>query len=168
MKIIMELDRTETELGIGGDQLRDLETCGVADSEVLKACWKEFLVSGIEFHHLCLMLQAYCLIYPVKMATSTSEKTTTQQYIIPCKLPNEICLPEWACNCISFYFNFAGFLPDVIYHRLICLASSESKLPLEDRNDRRYSSKMCIFYDLIDTNWMIEIERHEQRLKVVV
>ena len=72
----MELDRTETELGIGGDQLRDLETCGVADSEVLEVCWKEFFspASGIKFHHLCLMLQAYCLIYPVKMATSTSKK----------------------------------------------------------------------------------------------
>ena len=173
MKVVMELDPTKNVPGIRGDQMRDLSSSGIADSKVLEVIWGEFIspASGIEVRHLCLMLQAYCLIYPVEMVTSTGKKSPIQQFIIPCKFPTEIesaILPKWVGKCVTFYFDFDGFLPDEIYHRLICLTSKESKPPPKKLDHKRYSSKMCIFYSLLGTKWVIEMEGHEQRLKIGV
>lgn len=172
MRVIMELDYDVP--GLRGEQTRDLNIYGVADLEVLEVCWKEFISaqSNIEIRHLCLMLQAYCLIYPVQTLTTISGKNVSiPRYIIPCKFPTEIepdVMPKWVKKCATFYFDFDGFLPDEIYHRLVCLASSEAKPPPKKHDHQRYSSKICIFYRLLDTNWVIEMERHEQRLKIGV
>lgn len=172
MRVIMELDPKKEVPGIRGDHLRDLSSSGIAYSEVLEVAWEEFISprdsDGIKLHHLRLILQAYCLIYPIELVTSTGKKCPTQ-YIIPCKFPTEIestDLPKWVGKCDTFYFDFDDFLPSEIYHRLICLASKESKPPL--KKHKCYSSKMCIFYSLLDTKWVIENEGPEQRLKMGV
>ena len=165
MKIVMELDPTKDMPGVRGDQMRDLSCRGIADSKFLEVIWGEFIspASGIEVHHLCLILQAYCLIYPVEMVVSEG---LTQRYIVPSKFSSNIeTLPRWVEKCVNFYFDFNGFLPEEIYHRLVCLMLSEAKQKL-DQNC--CSSKICIFYGLQNTNWKIEMEGYEQRLKIGV
>ena len=171
MKVVTELDPTKDVPGIRGDQIRDLSSRGIADSKFLEIIWGEFIspASGIEVRHLCLILQAYCLIYPVKMVVSMVKESLTQQYIVPCKFPSNIeSLPRWVEKCVNFYFNFNGFLPEKIYHRLVCLMLSEAKHPQKKLDQNCYSSKICIFYGIQNTNWKIEMEGYEQRLKIGV
>ena len=66
MKFVMEL-----EDGVhyyAGKDLRDLKETGVASAVLLRNCWKEYHATDddVSFRQLCLMLQAYCLIYPIR------------------------------------------------------------------------------------------------------
>ena len=171
MKIIMELSTKKIVPGLRADLVRDLEQKGVADLKLLEHVWGNLVYSYAKIGHLCLMLQAYCLIYPIAAAAETpGAERPAQKYIIPCKLPEpDSCekLPKWLAVCAKFYFDFDKFLPDEIYHRLICLAIKESKPP-RMRDPSPYSKKRCIFYCLHEKNWVIEIERQLQRLKISV
>lgn len=158
MKGIMKLDTMKKVPGTKSEEISDLEVHGDADLKLLKCCWKNesISLSDDEMRHLCLVLQAYCLIYPLKStatAGSTDSCNAQTKYIIPCKLPDpsKIDMKEhmWICKCVVFYFDFKKFLPNEIYHRLICLASSKAK-PKRDRCC--YSSKKCIFYGLQGEN----------------
>lgn len=181
MKVVLELDPTKQVQQLPGEKVKDLKNDGVADLDVLKYCWEDFVSEStdIEINHLCLMLQAYCLIYPTDVQSNADNSTPNHvatsgdnpipRYIIPCKLPPELTnIPKWTQKCATFYFDFNEFLPDEIYHRLICLALSEAKTPRRKANRNCYSGKMCIFFNLLNTNWVIEMERLKQRLKIGV
>ena len=180
MKVIMELSLEKNEEGVPQSKLLTLTEDGIADIDLLKECWKQYLPksdspSAITVHHLCLILQAYCLIYPVplpKKATDCSlssgnmaSEDVVQQFIIPCKLPKD--LDDKKCEmdpnyCCTFYFDFEGFLPEEIYHRLIFL------VPKTDTpSECCYSNKRCTLW-LMDTKWVFEIEKEKHRLKIMV
>ena len=229
MKVIIELDLDNKE-DLTGDQVRCLVKDGIADSKLLGTCWEKYISSGpgspelepsscFQLHHLCLILQAYCLIYPitddatddvtadyvtadVSAAISTSDvstatadtvstadatdngatgdalttvagdsligNSTNQKYMIPSKLPNTFkrksCLPDTINNYATFYFDFEHFLPDQIYHKLICLATARAEPPRRRYN--QYSCKKCNFLGLEGTNWVIEIEERTRKLKI--
>lgn len=172
----MELDDTAMPEGVKASQIDKLEKSGMADLKLLRSCWKDYVsapgsASKIELRHLCLLLQANCLIFPVQSTAASngnaSAANPTQKYIIPGKLPPPKPDINWITCCgATFYFDFNTFLPDEIYHKLICLASSEAQPTGKLQN--RYSSQICIFCGLFDTNWAIEIEREKQRLKISV
>ena len=187
----MELNTKNYVQTLKQTQVQTLEDEGIADVEVLNECWKKFVsVPGsppdIEIRHLCLILQAYCLIYPVQStlaecqdptppsqspaSISVSKKEKVQKYIIPCKLPDDLpeCQVKKITNCrwTTFFFEFEYFLPDEVYHRILCLASSEAKPPRKKCNV--YSNKRCLYYGLFETNWIFKIEREKQRLKFMV
>ena len=177
MKVIMELTIKDDVAELSTSQLQRLVLNGVADSEVLEACWKRFLPpltpsSGVSVHHLCLILQAYCLIYPVKFIKLRAEAydRNKQYYIIPCKLPEKIGDRDVMKEYSTFYFDFFKFLPDEIYYRLICIASNLCKTKETQAQCfyNSYSIKSCFFYNLEDTNWLIEMEQENQRLKIMV
>ena len=160
MKVIMELKTTRKMPGVPSTLIKELEMNGIADLKLLEHCWKKFVAApDVEMRHLCLMLQANCLIYPVQ---PTSENSV-EKYIIPSKLPSTIDMSKhsWVSECATFYFDFRKFLPDEIYHKLICLASSEA-------NSKKscYSRKCCVFYGLSGTNWVMKME--EDRLEIGV
>ena len=147
MRVIMELNKVE---GLKQEQIMQLESKGTADLDLLSVCWKEFLTASdsasdfrIDIHHLCLILQAYCLIYPVTINNSDSVQS---KFIIPCKLPKtleeECSLP----NPSTFVFDFEGFLLEEIYHRLICLVSRAARPPRRRKN--LYSWKKCKFFEV--------------------
>lgn len=182
MKVIMDFKTTKYEPDFETKLITTLEVDGMADLKLLKFCWKKFLSEApcnIEIRHLCLILKAHCLIYPVEDSTTAagsgdnSAEVPAQKYIIPCKLPCEINMDKhkWvrtkSCGSAKFYFNFKRFLPDEIYHRLICLASSEAKPPGHSHSNG-YSSEKCIFYGILNTNWVIGIERVRHRLEIRV
>ena len=172
MRVIMELNIKDDVTELSTSQLQNLEKSGVADYEVLYACWKKMLSASespcITVRHLCLIFQAYCLIYPIK-GTLCAAKSEVQKYIIPCKLPKNIDddvfkkMKKYA----TFFFDFYKFLPEEIYHRLICLASTYSKVKIQEVYDC-YSKEICFFSNLEGTRWIIQMELEKQRLKVIV
>ena len=149
------------------NQMLKFEKDGIADLDVFTACWKRSVESlpkgSITVHHLCQIFQAYCLIFPVQPGQLESQK-----FIVPCKLPFTIKdhnVYKVAKSFAAFYFDFYDFLPDEVYHRLICLAwknSSSKKRGL----GKILSKRSCFFANLFDTNCVIEQEH--QQLKIMI
>ncbi len=192
MQVIMELTSEMDYKHLEGSQVGNLERTGIASLEILETRWKKFLPSSpsdIELRHLCLILQAYCLIYPhhdvhgadTTDTTDTSDSTSAtsgsdggsqkkkedKKYIIPCKLPEDFQDPNWPNKeTCTFYFDFEQFLPVEIYHKLICLASTSAKPPYPYKN--KYSYKKCSFYGLEKAHWVMEIDPYAHRLKIMV
>lgn len=161
MKVVMELKTTRKIPGLPSSLINELVRNGIADLKLLEHCWKDSITPDVKIYHLCLMLQANCLIYPVQ---STSGNLV-QKYIIPSKLPATIDMDKhsWVSGCATFYFDFKKFLPNEIYHKLICLASSEAKPP----NSNHFSSERCVFYELLGTNWVMEMEDDKLKIRVM-
>ena len=174
MQVVMELTTDREEQNLSQDQVKGVEKDGVADLELLEVCWQKFLggsLSDIGIHHLCLILQAYCLIYPYliqsDVTTAGANGMTPRKYVIPCKLPDQFRGKELQPkNCATFYFDFNLFLPVEIYHKLICLASSKAKPRFGTCS--QYSRTKCSFSGLLETKWVMEIEQDKHRLKIMV
>ena len=169
MRGIVEIDPTENCDRIASEHVEHLES-GVASIELLTYYLKEFISgsSDITLDHLLLILRSYCLIFPLqpepKPLSSSEGGASYTEYIVPCKLPenlNYVDIPEERC-CV-FYFNFFQFLPDEIYHRLMCLASAASKPNMGERN--KFSKQYCVFYNLHGTDWIIKPERDKHWMK---
>ena len=65
----------------------------------------------------------------------------------------------------SFYFDFNEFLPDEIYHRLICLISTVAK-PLSTKLCHHYSRQQCFFTGVLGTKMIIQMDEAQQRLEI--
>ena len=173
MKDIVELktDHGNKELLLSNTQAQYLRD-GFADFSIFKIFWEETSdsLSAITVQHLCLIFQAYCLIYPVHSVNARG-RTAEQKYIIPCKLPEQIN-DDSVCKSIenhsTFCFDFYEFLPDEIYHRLICLASEMCVIKRKQRVHNRYSKRKCFFFNLLDTNWVVEFHESNQQLIISV
>ncbi|ORU95094.1 MAG: hypothetical protein A6F71_10540 [Cycloclasticus sp. symbiont of Poecilosclerida sp. M] len=178
MKDIVELktgNGNKEQLLDDNTQVQQLKE-GFADLTVFKIIWEEFVASSsaITVRHLCLIFQAYCLIYPVHSvdACGITAGSDEQKYIIPCKLPDRIN-DEHICKIIenhdaTFYFDFYEFLPDEIYHRLICLASEKCVIKRKQRLHNCYSKNKCFFFNLFETNWVIKFQEGNQQLVIAV
>ena len=182
MKDVVELGSKNAEEDESEGNVRRLSTNqvlkfkrdSIADLEVFSACWKlpmESLPRGsITMHQLCLIFQAYCLIFPVQSeGMSAAGQPESQKFIVPCKLPFTIQddnVYELSKSYVTFFFDFYDFLPDEIYHRLICLAWKNSKPARGHEIVNRMSKRSCFFVNLEKTNWLIEHEY--QQLKIMV
>lgn len=199
MKEIMKLDSDEDNPGIKNSFVLNLEKSGVADKKLLKTCWEKYLSHSpgkMELRHVCLVLQAYCLIYPIAhrkagpvqsaSCVGHSEAEPEQvdnggtlakvekKYLIPCKLPQDYpkeCLDamESRHSWFSFYFDFDGFLPAEIYHRLVC-----KLLQLVDPDAKRskrpscFSKTECIINDVEKKDWKVRHKESDHVLEVSV
>ena len=168
MTVIMELKTKHRNEMLTTAQISQLEKTGVADLELLEVCWGTFIPTAksssdfkIEIEHLCLILQAYCLVYPVSAASENCSR-----FIIPCKLPEVLTNQPPLPGCSCFGFDFRGFLPAEIYHRLICLASRQANPPKGFSN--LYSSKKCHFRNLEGTHWIMEMDSEKHMLNFEV
>ncbi len=175
--VIVEITPTKSNDGIASEHIRSLQK-GVASKTLFEHFFKDFLVrsSCIALKHLLLILRSYCLIFPLQPepkalsfpegADGAKGGASYTKYIIPCILRDDlndkkVDIPEGK-YCV-FYFDFCGFLPDEIYHRLMCLASAASKPGMKERNE--FSKQRCVFYKLHGTNWIIKLERDKHRMK---
>ena len=183
--------------GVPKSLVRDLNARGIASCTLLKACWEEFTHTGtISFQQLCLMLQANCLIYPVKsqpcpnraesdplpsssqLPTPPAKSQTSPEvnnaevfFLVPCKLPEKMCETpntEYQLPWITFYFDFQKFLPMEIYHRLVCLMLAASDIEGSRKKRNAYSSTCCLFYNIDSCKWKIELQENLHHLKVSV
>ena len=192
MKVIMELSKSKSKSKkLANTQIDTLNTRGVADLNVLKECWEDFTNQSIEIHHMCLILQAYCLIYPIflteeyAMINSSTSASHSQEnldssncvekYLIPCKLPElseeveQNLRPDlpW----FSMYFDFSSFLPAEIYHRLVCLllaSETDSQGPRRPPLTNVFTSTMCVLYKVKDLHWKVEYKRNCHKLIISV
>lgn len=168
MKVVMKLDPKNKVPGVKSHQMTSADS--LFEEEVLVKFWKEEFksasgsLSDDGTHHLCLVLQAYCVIYPTTGGCADAKK-----YMIPCKFPEDVDIMKectFVDGCATFYFDFQKFLPDEIYHKLICLASTEAR-PKECGRSNRFYAKCCIFYNLLGTNWVMELEEHKLKIRVI-
>ena len=177
MKVIMELTTKNDEAHLSNEQVLKLTEEGIADFKVLEVCWNRFLPTSdspsvVTIGHLCLIFQAYCLICPLPRdedsSVSPSNPPADQKFLIPCKLPDEIT-DDRICRIAEkyefFYFDFNEFLPDEIYHRLICLISTVAK-PLSTKLCHHYSRQQCFFTGVLGTNMIIQMDEAQQRLRI--
>ena len=172
MTVIMELKTKHRNQNLTTAQVSQLEKAGLADLELLEVCWEKFISTPksssdvkIEIKHLCLILQAYCLVYPVSAPIEEGKKSCSK-FIIPCKLPDLLTSQPQLPGSSCFGFDFRGFLPAEIYHRLICLASRQAKPPKGFSN--LYSSKKCYFRNLEGTHWIMEMDSEKHMLNFEV
>lgn len=168
MKDIVELDSKRAECdGLKRSDVNKLER-GIVVSRVFDLYWKKFVsgASDIEIRHLCLIFQAYGLIYPLQCRDGKLE------YIIPCKFKSEIenkriCKVSEMC---IFYFDFYKFLPEVIYHRLICLALKNRETQQQKKQGEYgdcFSKNRCYLTNINGRCWLFQMEEETQRLKIM-
>ena len=166
MKEVVELGSKNAEVceRLRTDQVLTFKKDSIADLDVFSACWKlsvESLPKGsITVHQLCLIFQAYCLIFPVQCeGVSAAGQPESQKFNVPCKLPFTIQddddVYKLSESYATFFFDFYDFLPDEIYHRLICLAWKNSKTVREQENVNKLSKSACYFVNLEKTNRLI-------------
>ena len=166
MKDVVELGSKNAEY-VKNDQVLKFEKDSIADLDVFTACWKHSVESlpkgSITVHQLCLIFQAYCLIFPVQAGQLESQK-----FIVPCKLPFTIKdeqVYKVAKSFPAFYFYFSDFLPDEVYHRLICFAWKNSTSKMQGVG-KILSKRSSFFSNLFNANCVIEQEH--QRLKIMI
>ena len=184
MAVIMEL-KSETIKELSNIQSDTIKQ-GVADEDALLKCWMKFISQddnpAERFKHLCLILQAYCLIYPIPEEAASychepvlKKARCVRKYLIPCKLPelseelknSKKLRPE--LSWFSMDFNFRKFLPAEIYYQLVCflLTSSETDSP-PDQEPNFFTSTVCVLYNIKDSHWKIEYERDSHRLIIAI
>jgi len=132
----VELDWNEDYEGIKNTSIQELIKKGIADKHLLEKRWSEELdilnerwsdeLNTFDLSHLCLILQAYCLIFPIHSQDKENESVKcSAKYLIPCKLPDRRDGPAISEEEFAFYdfkviFDFKKFLPSEVYHRFIC------------------------------------------------
>jgi hypothetical protein len=178
MKIIMELSRTSQ-----GDRrlIIELNDTGIASERLLRQKWAGFYSeseSGPSFHQLCLILQSYCLIFPLKglhsqtgpALSSSATGQTTKSFLVPSKMPEKAKEDEVGCGVpwVIFYFDFEKFLPEVIYHRLICIMLASADDNTSEEVEPKFSQSWSCFYDIEESHWKFEYQRKLHRLKVSI
>lgn len=191
MRAVVEIDASDI-LGNRKPVMR-LNKEGIASKELLMDIWDEFLPGTDDrdqsFHHLCTILKAYCLIYPLKdssmpnsedkneeppspIVSSSSESSERQSvtnndfFLIPCMLPESVKRKKdshfkyW----ITFYFDFEKFLPEVLYHRFVC----QLLAAVADRRKSPKCSKIWSQFNICGCIWKIEPLRDAHMLKISV
>ena len=197
----------ELKTGAGplkNDEVQELQKTATADANLLRKCWEEFTDEVHVFRQLCLMLQSFCLIFPLPQSESlpperslsmpassqassqSAERgSATQQinrsesegqppskpvttYLIPSMLPEKPRPTDESLKKLynfSFSFNFRGFLPVEVYHRLLCLMMRDQKhKALKSR--REFTSDFFQINCVHKCNWMVQMM--DSKLKVSV
>ena len=188
-KWLLEVMRTVIELDIHaeefhGQDVRDLAKKGVATIKLLRKCWEPFLKGGSErsFRQLCLIMQAYALIFPIRVAdtsastppsrsasvpvamSQTTPATRSQSvrvdynfsecFLVPCRLPEKSKVKS--LTGLTFFIDFQGFLPVEIFHRLICLMLNKSR-SVPDIGKLMLNSTCCYFTCVERCQWRMEV-----------
>jgi len=80
MKEMMKLEMNENLTGINKTVVKDLCATGRAHISLLKICWEKHLtdVQAMNIRHLCLLLKAHCLIFPLKADVEDDNGTCSQ------------------------------------------------------------------------------------------
>lgn len=183
MKVIMELSHKSQ-----GDRslIIKLINTGIASESILREKWEGFYESDLSFKKLCLILQAYCLIFPLKPCKpngkvqqlsqpvemeietqSAPEPTAETSFLIPSMLPDHAEDPvDCGVPWVHFYFDFEKFLPETIYHRLLCIMLANAEDHYSD--EAKFCKLWSCFYDIDESHWRFEFQHIHHRLKVSV
>ena len=177
-----------------GADIRDLKMKGIGNASLLRKRWEGCYSEsvGCSFTQLCLILQAYCLIYPLQphlvappgrsmsmpatsaptqrpLSRSQSEVDVTlpMKFLVPCMLPSKP-IPDDPIKKVTFSFDFNGFLPAEIFHRLICLMLAASAATRGRKMAPEFSATRCRFDNVEGRKLQLEMESECHRLTVSV
>ena len=189
MRIVLEL-QTGRGCKLTNEELHELESTGCAKASLLRHCWND--LNNDIFHQLCLIMQSFCLIFPLPVDTvpalqqsasiakceegihspqvldqiqkSDSSSKSETVYLIPSKLsfkPIETLIDTFE---ITFVFDFHGFLPVEVYHRLLCLMLK--KQSPEPKPKGEFTAQYFVIKCLHKCNWLVEMIGSELRVSV--
>lgn len=148
--------------------LRQLLNHGLAKQSFLKQLWKDYLDRSTQesqersLQQLCLFLQAFCLIIPASSVNITTNQESL--YLIPCKLQGKDEPPESPPDIeewVKFYFDFKGYLPAEIFHRLFCLLACDT---IDPTHENIFQYNYCSLWMEQGTLWL-EMLREKNILK---
>ena len=193
----MELRNFKGDQRYLGEDIKEVNK-GVASVSLLKKCWKgccsQSADHGCSFEQLCLILQAYCLIYPLPIVPPQSRSqsepvpssrsaeqmplrsesngdtkpSSNAKFLVPCMLPKNTKMSGYKVPKITFYFDFCGFLLAEIFHRFICLMLKKSTPQSRGRRrDPEFSATRCKFPNVNKRKWEIELEGHRLKISVM-
>ena len=80
MKEVMRLNLDGDSKGVAKNLVATFCETGKADIALLENCWRQYLADTnvISLRHLCLLLQAYCLIFPLNPSEGKQCSESTQ------------------------------------------------------------------------------------------
>ena len=213
MRVVMEL-QTGKGCKLTNEEIHCLKVSACAKASVLKRCWDE--LNDDDFDKLMLMLQSFCLIYPLPVselqvakeqspiatagispldtgspqaihslekASSKQSSTTTvvasspdkqdtesteainckekafstldKVYLIPSKLcVDPQCIGESLFN-FTFDFDFCGFLPVEVYHRILCLMLKNQSCSTKSKG--RFTANFFKIHGVEECNWLVQM-----------
>ena len=191
MRIVMELNSGEG-CKLTNEEIRDLETTGCAKASLLRHCWNA--LDNDVFHKLCLIMQSFCLIVPlpvgevpalqqsasitkyeegihspqvldqIQSGGQTSSEPETV-YLIPSKLCSKHVDRSLKDSfVINFVFDFHGFLPVEVYHRLLCLMLKRQSSSPKPKGE--FTANYFVIKGLHQCNWLVEMIGSELRVSV--
>ena len=147
-KVMTELMNVDYGFKHNPQDIRQLLNRGLVKQSFLKRLWNDYLDRSNQerlFQQLCLFLQAFCLIIP---ASSINISTNQESlYLIPCKLQGKDeppHSPEYPEEWIQFYFDFNGYLPAEVFHRLCCLLARDTTDPTHENTFHYYNCSLWI------------------------
>ena len=202
MRTVLEL---KLHVGTGSSmtnaEMLEFKKTATADASLLRKCWEEFTDEVHVFRQLCLMLQSFCLIFPLPQSESqpperssstpassqsAEQGSGTQQinrsqsegqppskpvttYLIPSMLPELPCPTDESLKKsydFSFSFDFRGFLPVEVYHRLLCLMMRDQKKEKTRKSKDMFTAEFFQVKCIQECNWMVQ--RIDSKLRVFV
>ena len=189
MRVVIEL-RPGTG-SLPNDEMKAFGETGCAKASLLKSCWKE--LPDDAFHKLCLMLQSFCLLFPLPFHESpemppvmSTEGDAEPSQVTDCRqseeqtsskpetvylIPSKLCVaPQPTTESINkafnftFVFDFHGFLPVEVYHRLLCLMLKNQIC--DSKTKGTFTAEYFQVYGVHNCNWMVQMVDSKLRVSV--
>ena len=174
MTKVMEVQMSS--LTLSNTDIDKLKKTGMVNMSFLHVLWQEdHKGNDNQFEIICLLMRAHGLMQAIKPTGSTAGSTTGSstgstttesnliQFMIPCMLSQKaLNIP----NGYTFYIDFKGFLPQEVFHCLICLVIKKCQ-EVPDCHKPSFSANTCIWYWIKGYSWCIQLLSQEHRLKVV-
>ena len=168
-KIMTELMKVDYGCEYDVEDIRQLLNHGLAKQGLLKSLWNPYLDRSTQesqersFEQLCLFLQAFCLIIPANYVKIDTKQESL--YLIPCMLkgknkPPES--PEYPMEWIQFHFDFKGYLPAEVFHRLSCLLACETT---DRTHENTFHYNYCSLWGIQECNLWLEMHTEINVLK---
>ena len=154
MTEVMEVSMSHAILE--NEDIDTLRKTGMASMAFLRKLWQDYHKDDEDlFKKICLLMRAHGLMQAIM--------STDIRFIIPCMLSQkEQNFPIG----YTFYFDFKGFLPQEVFHCLICLVIKTCQ-EVPDCSPPEFSANSCIWYSFKGYDWCIQPMSETHRLKVV-
>ena len=168
-KVMTELMKVDYGCKHNAQDVRQFLNHGLAKQSFLEGLWNDYLDRlnpEKSFQQLCLFLQAFCLIIPASSVNISTNQGSL--YLIPCKLQGkdkQPKSPEYPEEWIQFYFDFKGYLPAEVFHRLSCLLGCDTTDP---NHENTFCYNYCSLWDIQQSNLWLEMHAEKSVLKAYV
>ena len=159
MKELMKIDREKFENMERGERKEFdclIETGKANKENVLFPLWKKHHNDSVQlFEQICLLLEAYGVIIPIK---------SESYYYISCKLPEKVNIPKSTKNCHSFLVDFKnGFFPPFILHQLMFKMYQDN-----DPLMRLFGESACYMEYIEDCHWWLSQSNYNDAINVTI